>query len=361
MFQMRHAAEACKAVAGGFRPVAGAFLAAAQTPCADTLPWKSRLGQGRKKPDLPTAILPSMARISNLTNLFHAVSARDWSKARTLAEGIVEAEEKAGHHGAAARLRGALVQTGPRVDETGSGQPLPSFAAVQPDLLTALPSSGPLADVTLSKDTRALLDEVLREHRNKSRLLAHGLRPRSRIFFHGPPGCGKTLTARALGVELVLPVFIVRFDTLVGSYLGQTSLRIREVFRFAEATPSVVLIDEIDAVGRRRGKMTDVGELDRVVISLMQQLDLSHPAGLLIATSNIPDELDIALLRRFDLNMEFPAPGAAEVMAFARQQADKRGIRLINGVRHELASAKTFADAEQILQGEQRRALLKGV
>ncbi len=301
-----------------------------------------------------------MARISNLANLFHAVSARDWGRARLLAEGMVEAEEKAGRHGAAAKLRGALVQTGPRTEETGSGQPLSSFVAVQPDLLSMLPPSGSLGDVTLPTEARAFLDEVLREHRNKSRLLAHGLRPRSRLFFHGPPGCGKTLTARALGGELGLPVFIVRFDVLVGSYLGQTSLRLREVFRFAEANPSVVLIDEIDAVGRRRGKTTDVGELDRVVISLMQQLDLARPAGLIIATSNIPDELDIALLRRFDLTLELPAPSSADVRAFARQQAEKRGIPLINGVRHTLASAKTFADAEQILQDEQRRALLKG-
>lgn len=227
--------------------------------------------------------------------------------------------------------------------------------------MTPLPPSGVLDDVTLPSKTRELLGEVLREQRNKSRLLAHGLCPRSRLFFHGPPGCGKTLTARALGAELRLPVFVVRFDALVGSYLGQTSLRIREVFRFAEMNPSVVLIDEIDAVGKRRGKSTDIGELDRVVISLMQQLDLSRPAGVLVATSNIPDELDIALLRRFDLSVEFPAPSAAEVLTFSKREASKRGIQLINGVRHELASAKTFADAEQILQGEQRRAILKGV
>jgi len=302
-----------------------------------------------------------MARIHSLATLFQAVSTGDWPRARLLAEEMAAAEERAGHHSAAARLRGALSQTGPRPDETATAPPLSSFTAIQPDLLTMLPTAGPLDDVMLPKETRALLDEVLREHRHKERLLAHGLRPRSRLFFHGPPGCGKTLTARALGRELGLPVLIVRFDALVGSYLGQTSLRIREVFRFTEATPCVVLIDEIDAVGRRRGKPTDVGELDRVVISLMQQLDLSQPAGLLVATSNIPDELDVALLRRFDLSVALPAPSAAEILAFARQEAVTRGIRLINGVRHELAAAKTFADAEQILQGEQRRALLKGV
>jgi SpoVK/Ycf46/Vps4 family AAA+-type ATPase len=165
----------------------------------------------------------------------------------------------------------------------------------------------------------------------------------------------------ALGEELALPVFVVRFDGLVGSYLGQTGIRLREVFRFAEATPCVLLIDEIDAVGRRRGKLSDVGELDRVVVSLMQQLDLVQPAGLLVAASNIPDELDQALLRRFDFILEFPKPSRDALSSYAKKQADSRGIKLVNGVRHELASAKTFAEAEQIIQVEHRRIILRDV
>jgi SpoVK/Ycf46/Vps4 family AAA+-type ATPase len=302
-----------------------------------------------------------MANIRKLASLFHAVSVGDWPRSRQLAEAIAETEERAGHHGAAATLRGALAQTGPRPDEAQDRPDLLSLAAIQPDVLTKLPASVRLRDVRLPAAARSVLEDIVKEHRHRERLLAHDLSPRCRLFFFGSPGCGKTLTARALGAELGLPVFVVRFDTLIGSYLGQTSLRIRDIFRFAETQPCVTLIDEIDAVGRQRGKTTDVGELDRVVISLMQQLDLVRPAGLIVAASNMPEHLDPALLRRFDLSLEFPVPTTAEIQAFAKVEAKKRGVTLINGVKRDLTLAKTFADAEQIIQLEHRRIVLQGV
>jgi ATP-dependent 26S proteasome regulatory subunit len=120
-------------------------------------------------------------------------------------------------------------------------------------------------------------------------------------------------------------------------------------------------IDEIDAVGRKRGLRTDVGELDRIVISLMQQLELVAPIGIIVAASNIPKELDAALLRRFDLALEFPAPTTQQLRHFARTEAAKRSIKLSNGVRHELASARTYAETEQILDTAHRRILLHEV
>jgi len=303
-----------------------------------------------------------MARISHLTRLFQAVSAGDWGQARVLAKTIADAEDKAGHHGAAAALRGALTSTGPKLDDPPEGtKSIASLFTSQPDVLTLLPPAAQLADVELSKATRQSLNEVLKEHQHRHVLISHGLRPRNRLFFHGPPGCGKTMTARALGNELGLQVYVIRFDTLVGSYLGQTSLRIREVFQFAEAKPCVLLIDEIDAVGRRRGKLTDVTELDRVVISLMQQLDLANPSGVIIAASNIPNELDTALLRRFDLAIEFPAPTPSQIRTYARREAIKRGLTLTNNTQRKLTTAKTFAEAEQVVEMEHRRILLQKV
>ena len=303
-----------------------------------------------------------MAKISDLTGLFTAVSVGDWVQARALAETIAVAEEQAGHHGAAATLRGALTATGPRPDQdhTPATHSL-ALTGISPELLTVVRGIALLRDVKLPTTARKALDEVLLENRHRKPLLAHGLQPRNRLFFHGPPGCGKTMTAIALGNELQLPVRIVRFDVLVGAYLGQTAMRVHEVFRYAETHPCILLIDEIDAVGRRRGKASDVGELDRVVISLMQQLDLVRPAGLIVAASNIPEELDLALLRRFDLVVEFPAPSKEELRDFTKQEAAKRGVKLLNGVRHELANAKTFADAQKILEVEQRRAILRRV
>lgn len=301
-----------------------------------------------------------MARTPELARLFQAVAASDWRRARAVADAMVATAEKEGRHAQATTLRGALSATGPRPEPSFNGSPLPTVSPIQSDLLTRLEPAH-LRDVRLGKSAHAELIQLLREHRHRARLKAKGLVPRSRVFLHGPPGCGKTLTARAIAGELGLPVWVVRFDALVGSYLGQTATRLSEVFRFAEAQPSVLLLDEIDAIGTRRGKPTDVGELDRIVISLMQQLDLVNPAGLLIAASNIPRELDPALLRRFDLSLELPAPSRAELLAYAKEQAELRGLKLVNGVRRDLESVKTFAQAEQRLVTEQRRIILRDV
>lgn len=301
-----------------------------------------------------------MARIPALTSLFQALSAGDLRRARAMAEGIAVAEEKAGRREAAATLREALSGPPPPPEGAAHGNPT-LFATSAPELLSPLPTVLTLADVELAPATRKAVTEVLHEHRHGDALRAHGLRPRNRLFFHGPPGCGKTMTARAIAGELRLPLFVVRFDALMGSYLGQTALRVRECFRYAEAHACVLLIDEVDALGRKRGKATDIGELDRVLISLMQQLDLSSPAGLIIAASNVPDDLDPALLRRFDAALSFPAPEGAVLSRFAKAEATKRGVKLVNGVRHDLAEAKTFADVRQVVDDEHRRIILRGV
>lgn len=301
-----------------------------------------------------------MAKISELTSLFTAISNRDWQQARAHAEEIAIAEEKAGHHSAASILRGALNATGPR-PERGRSAELPSsdVFAIPPELLVVLDREELLVDVTLTEVARNSFGEILAENRHRGPLLARGLRPRNRLLFYGPPGCGKTLTATALGNELHLPVCVVRFDALVGSYLGQTSMRMHEIFRYAEVHPCVLLIDEIDAIGRRRGKPSDVGELDRVVISLMQHLDLARPAGLILAATNIVDELDPALIRRFDLAVEFPAPTSMALRDFSKREASSRGLSLSPEVRKELTSAKTFADVRRIIDTEQRRSILR--
>lgn len=110
---------------------------------------------------------------------------------------------------------------------------------------------------------------MLHEIKNRRILEARGLKARNKILLTGPPGCGKSMTARALATELALPFFIVRLDAIIGAYLGQTANNLRELFAFATDTPCVLLIDEIDALGKQRGASLDVGELDRIVIAML--------------------------------------------------------------------------------------------
>jgi len=172
----------------------------------------------------------------------------------------------------------------------------------------------------------------------------------------GPPGCGKSFTAQAIANELGLPHYTVRFDAVIGAYLGQTAIHLRELFRFASNNPCVLLFDEIDALGKQRGNPLDVGELDRIVIALMQELEFSETQGIVIATSNLPENLDRALWRRFDLILHFPKPTKSELAGYTKRIRAKFGLkrRLVKrGVK-----TGTYADAEKHVEAEARRNAL---
>lgn len=300
-----------------------------------------------------------MAEINRLARLFQAISTRDWRAAERIALELASAEERIGHHAAAQRLRGALRPNGHRFDIEGeaaqpTGQPYFLSTALNP-----LVTDRDLGSVRLKPATRVQLREVVAEWRLRDELARRGLKRRTKLLLHGPPGCGKSLTARALGRELGLPVYVVRFDAVVGAYLGQTALHLRQLFRFAEATPSVLLIDEIDALGKRRGSPLDVGELDRVVIALLQELEHSSPAGLLVATSNLASMLDEALWRRFDLLVEFARPNKKDLQSFVREIARQRSVTLTPRLARELAGVENYGDAERVVQTEERRLIIE--
>jgi SpoVK/Ycf46/Vps4 family AAA+-type ATPase len=130
-------------------------------------------------------------------------------------------------------------------------------------------------------------------------------------LFFGPPGCGKTITARALAGELGLPLLYVRFDSLISSYLGQTAANLRKLFDFANRSRWVVLFDEFDALGRGRDDPAEHGELKRVINSILQLMDGFRGDSLLIAATNHEQVLDPALWRRFDEIVKFEPPDEA--------------------------------------------------
>ncbi len=301
-----------------------------------------------------------MAKLNELTNLFKALADQDWSQARTSANKLADGEERIGHHSAAALLRGILSPNGQRGAGNHHSQPqIMNGFSVLAEVLTPVSTTTFLNEVFLKSAQRAELLGVVAEWRHRSRLEKHGLRRRNKLLFHGPPGCGKSLTARVLGRELELPVYVVRLDAIVGAYLGQTALRIRELFRFAESAACVLLMDEVDAIGKSRGNPLDVGELDRVVISLMQELEHSEPMGFLIAASNIPQLLDKALWRRFDLVVDFPRPSRSEISAFVSARATVRKLAVTGSLRKLLRKVRSYAEAEQALLAEERRIVLE--
>ncbi len=280
-------------------------------------------------------------------------------KAEVIANEIAGAEEKTGHHSAAQLLRGALHPNGSRVhrnvESTMTVIPPESFIS---SALALIKAETLLPDVVLRPDCRKRLESILAESKYASRLRAKGIRRRNKLLFLGPPGCGKSLTALALANELGLPHYVVRFDAVIGAYLGQTAIHLRQLFQFVSNTPCVLLFDEIDALGTQRGNTRDVGELDRIVIALMQELDLLTTKGIVIAASNLPEHLDRALARRFDLIVRFPVPKKMELLQFSKTLAKRFKISLSERVIVELSRVSSFAEAEKSIEDEARRLAL---
>lgn len=299
-----------------------------------------------------------------ILSLFEAVSHRDWAASRSAALKIAEGEEERGHVQAARKLRGALNGVGGNGlnGHSHSTQPSSANSGGEFMLSRALvrgPAGPVLDEVALRTPMRLTLNEVIEEWHASKALHDAGLPRRSRLLFHGPPGCGKTITALAIAKALDLPAYIVRFDALIGSYLGQTAARLREVFHFAAQNKCVLILDEIDVLGKRRGSQMDVGELDRIVVGLMQELDLSPPRGLIIGASNLAGHLDDALWRRFDIRLEFKAPTKVELAAFTRRLCLKRGVSLSAKMKIECGRLRDYAAAERLVIDEARRQVIR--
>ena len=283
-----------------------------------------------------------MAAVRELRRLFEAISKKDWDTAHSVAEHLADEEGKRGNRAAARALRDSL--------HYGNGMaPVP--ASILELGLAKRTSPKMLGDVVLPLRVEKDLRLVLEEFRHSAQLQSAGFPTRRKLIFTGPPGCGKSLTAQALANELGIPHFVVRFDAIIGSFLGQTAMHLRQLFRFAETNPSVLLFDEIDALGKRRGNPTEVGELDRIVIALMQELELTNPAGLVIATSNIPQHLDHALWRRFDAQLIFPAPTKPQLRTFVSEVAARFNKKVPTSIVSQAINKSSYAEAEKAVTG----------
>jgi len=256
-----------------------------------------------------------MARSDLLISLVRAGAAGDREALRSTAEALVADERAKKHYIVADRLQRAL-----------SAVPVtpPALTASSPHLN---PSNGREAilevtarlqidDLILSLPVKESGRQLVEEHRRADVLRASGYEPRHRVLLSGPPGNGKTSFAEGIAESLGLPYYIVRYDALIGSYLGETNARLRKLFDYVRTTPCVLFFDEFDAIGKERGDTHETGEIKRVVSFLLMQLDQLPSYVIVVAATNHGELLDRAVWRRFEMRLSMPAPQRKEVTVF---------------------------------------------
>ena len=168
-------------------------------------------------------------------------------------------------------------------------------------------------ELVLSEQTQAALNQVVSERKNTQALLKHSLHPTKSMLFTGPPGVGKTMAAKWVAQQLKRPLLVLDLAAVMSSFLGRTGNNIRFVLDYAKNTECVLLIDELDAIAKRRDDNSEIGELKRLVTVLLQEIDDWPSTGLLICATNHPDLLDPAIWRRFEVVLDFANPGLNQI------------------------------------------------
>ncbi|MGF6790662.1 AAA family ATPase [Paraburkholderia sp. 35.1] len=238
-----------------------------------------------------------------------------------LAGKIVEAERKTGHVRLAEQLEAILKQPKPKRPAAPLSTPdvdrtlkeLPLSRRHGESLATLIPHDQLEHHMVLPEVVEQRFARIEAEYAARDRLRTFGLRPRKTVLLYGPPGCGKSLGAKRLAWNTGLPLMKVRFDVLISSFFGESAQNLRSIFSSAREKPCVLLLDECDFIARSRTASKDIGEVSRIVNSLLQLMEEYDAPGLLVATTNLESALDPALFRRFDDVFSIPLPGAAEV------------------------------------------------
>jgi hypothetical protein len=270
-----------------------------------------------------------VANPDRLLQLFYAYREQNDASFRRAAEALISEEAMANHHSLANELHKAL---GP--PRNGGGRinglrPLHSDRASAEGLLSFPRITPEEMRVIFLPETERQIFRVLEEHRQRLKLAEHGFRPKTKLLLWGPPGCGKTLTARYLAQQFGLPLAV----------LGETAARVQAAFDAAAQTPMVLFFDEADAIAKGRDDSNDVGELKRVVNSLLQAMDgFDDTRSLVVAASNHQYLLDDAAWRRFDAIIHFPLPGP-----------DERGSLGVRQVLTNLPNVRLWFDGDVVL------------
>lgn len=307
---------------------------------------KGRISQGEK-----------MARADLLVNLVRAGSQGDQSLFRSTVEAMAAEERAKQHNQLADRLEANLQAANARPK---AAEVVRSYDGGHGGLLYEIEPRRSLSSMLLPSDVLKASSELIEEQQRRDILRSYGLEPRHRLLLSGPPGNGKTTLAEAIAQELMVPLFAVRYEAVIGSFLGETSGRLKRLFDFVRTHQCVLFFDEFDTLGKERGDTHETGEIKRVVSSLLLQIDALPSHVVVVTATNHAELLDRAVWRRFQLRLNLPGPTAEQKTAWFVQFQDRLGASL--GMSPKMLATKlkvnSFSDLEQFCEDVHRRYVL---
>lgn len=297
-----------------------------------------------------------MSNAKQILSLLRSHAEGDEEQFLSIALQVAASEARQGHRSTAEEIRSAVEDVR---SKRGDRPTVPiAFAKPRGDLSGVLDMREPtlrLDDVILSDTLRSRLDSVIHQQQKRAWLREHNRTPSRRLLLAGPPGSGKTMTSEALAGTLRLPLFVVRLESLITRFMGETAAKLRLVFDETLQRRGVYLFDEFDAVGGHRAATNDVAEMRRVLNSFLQFMEEPTTTdSLIIAATNHPGLLDRALQRRFDDVLEFGMPSDGQV-----RDIIKRHIRPLKFPR--IAWKQVAKSARGLSQSEIARAAEEAV
>lgn len=234
---------------------------------------------------------------------------------------------------------------------------LEMVSVTPPDMVKAL---RPILSADIERRVQSFMDE----REGMTILLNEGIRPSNSLLIVGPPGTGKTMLAKYFAAALNKNLVVLDLSTSISSLLGKTGSNLKRVLNYAKSTSSVLLLDEFDAIAKRRDDSTDLGEIKRVVNVLLMELENWPVSSIIIATSNHPELLDKAIWRRFDHVLELGVPDEKERAELLTNEignflptdtTSSETIKLLS----DFLAGKSAADICRLSNNIKRRIILK--
>ena len=293
-----------------------------------------------------------MAKADYIVALIKAHSNNESERFTTLALQIAAHEAKLGHTVVANDIK--IIIDKARENEHKN-------KVFNPDLQGLLIENTPsvnINDIIVSSSIKNKILRVINEFVQRDKLLRYDLQNRRKILLTGPPGTGKTLTASIIASELKLPLFTILMEKMVTKYMGETSVKLRQIFDLIQKKQGVYLFDEFDAIGGERSRTNDVGEMRRVLNSFLQFIERDDSNSLIIAITNNKAHLDQALFRRFDDVILYHLPTKTEKLELLKNRLARYRKKInfnqllpqINGLSHsEISLACLDAIKETVL------------